>query len=124
MEQKKTNTNNNKNNNRKKKSYGGYQYHRGRSYQREPNLWKPGEPLTARDHAMLDVLVQKYNQLGYVPSQKEVPNARAIKKRFRIWKDAVAAAGLPINCMPAQSRKRQKKRDWEKRMQELLNWKM
>ena len=107
--------------NKKKKQRGGYCYYRGRSYQREPNLWKPGEPLTAKDQAMLSVLVRKYNQLGYVPSQKEVPNARAIKKRFRIWADAVAAAGLPIHCTPGQSRIRMKKREWEKRMQDLLS---
>lgn len=105
---------------KKKKQHGGYCYYRGHSYNREPNLWKPGEPLTQKDLDMLSVLVQKYNQLGYVPSQKEVPNARAIKKRFRIWADAVAAAGLPTNCTPGQSRIRTKKYEWEKRMKDLL----
>lgn len=119
MDQKKTN-NGNKNSSKKKKKRGGYCYHRGHSYNREPNLWKPGEPLTQKDQDMLNVLVRKYEQLGYVPSQKEVPNARAIKKRFRIWNDAIAAAGLPINCKSGQSRIRTKKYEWEKRMKDLL----
>lgn len=104
----------------KEKKKRGYCYYRGCSYNREPNLWKPGEPLTLKDRAMLDVLVRRYRQLGYVPSQKDVPNARAIKKRFRIWKDALLAAGLPVDDTPGQSRKRTKKHDWEKRMQEIL----
>lgn len=73
-----------------------------------------------KNQDMLSVLVRKYEQLGYIPSQKEVPNARAIKKRFRIWADAVAAAGLPTHCTPEQSRIRTKKYEWEKRMQDLL----
>ncbi len=105
----------------KKKKKTGYCYYRGRSYNREPNLWKPGELLTAKDQAMLSVLVRKYEQLGYVPSKKDVPNARAIKKRFRIWTDAVAAAGLPIHCASAQGRIRRKKQEWEERMQEILS---
>lgn len=93
----------------KKKQPGGYCYYRGHSYNREPNLWKLGEPFTQKDQDMLSVLVRKYEQLGYIPSQKEVSNARAIKKRFRIWADAVAAAGLPTHCTPEQSRIRTKK---------------
>lgn len=68
----------------KKKQQESCYYYRGRSYNREPNLWKPGEPLTQKDRDMLSVLVRKYNQLGYVPSQKEVPNACVIKECFRI----------------------------------------
>ena len=78
-----------------KKPKGGYCYRRGASHSREPNLWKPGEPLTSKDLDLLSVLQRRYRQLGYVPSQKEVPNAPAIKKRFRTWGDAIAAAGLP-----------------------------
>lgn len=106
---------------KKKKKTGGYCYYRGRSYNREPNLWRPGEPLTAKDHDLLSVLIRRYNQLGYVPSQREAPNARAIKKRFRIWNDAVAAAGLPTCHTSIQGRIRAKKQEWEDRMQEILS---
>lgn len=83
------------------------------------NLWKPGEPLTRHDQDLLSVLVRKYEQLGYVPAQREAPNAAAIKKRFRIWKDAVAAAGLPRQNSAQQAHIRMKKREWEKRINGL-----
>lgn len=83
------------------------------------NLWNPGEPLTKKDRDLLSVLVRKYEQLGYVPAQREVPNAAAIKKRFRIWKDAVAAAGLPRQNSPDQTHIRMKKQEWEKRINGL-----
>lgn len=97
-----------------KKRQGGYSYKRGASHSREPNLWKPGEPLTEEDLRLLGELRSVYRELDYVPSQKEVPGARAIKKRFRTWGEAIAAAGLPKYNDAAQVYRRQKKKQEEK----------
>lgn len=86
----------------------------------DPDLWKVGEPLTEKDEALLSVLKRTYKQLGYTPSQKEVPNAPAIKKRFRLWSDAILAAGLPKYSDIEQIRKREKKQAWEKRANDLF----
>lgn len=86
----------------------------------DPNLWKDGEPLTPKDEALLSVLRRTYEQLGYTPSQKQVPNARAIKQRFRLWSDAVRAAGLPKYNDIEQIRKREAKQSWEKRTNDLF----
>lgn len=93
------------------KRYTGYRTH-------DPRLWKRGEPLTEKDKDFLSVLVRTYKELGYTPSRREVPNAAAIKQRFRLWSDAIEAAGLPPYSDLQQIRIREAKRAWERRMQE------
>lgn len=93
----------------KGKRYSGYRLH-------NPSLWKPGEPLTKKDEELLSTLVRIYQQCGYVPAMKGVPNAAAIKMRFRTWKDALAAAGLPSMNDPEQQRRRQQKIQEERRV--------
>ncbi|MCI9470814.1 MAG: hypothetical protein HFH56_06315 [Lachnospiraceae bacterium] len=100
----------------KKRSWQNKRLHR----YNDPNLWKVGEPLTEKDERLLSVLKKTYKQLGYTPSQKEVPNAPAIKKRFRLWSDAILAAGLPKYSDIEQIRKREAKKAWEKRTNDLL----
>lgn len=79
---------------------------RRQQYLRQGNFWKRGEPLTAYDLEMLRPLLAKAKELGYTPTISEVPAAYKIKSRFRIWNDAVFAAGLPpLNDMD-QRRKR------------------
>lgn len=102
----------------KKKRQKGHCYKRGASHSREPNLWKPGEPLTQRDLDLLSGLQRAYRHLNYVPSQGEVPNAPAIKKRFRTWGEAIAAAGLPRYNDSGQTRLRQQKKQTEKEPEE------
>ena len=63
-------------------------------------------PLTEKDRALLRPLIAKANALGYTPLVSEVPSAHKIKDRFRCWKDAVTAAGLPSQKDPEQVRKR------------------
>lgn len=84
-----------------------------------PGFWKPGEPLTDKDRELLSVLVRRYRELGYTPSLKEVSNAAAVKRRFRLWSDAIEAAGLPRYNDLQQIRIREEKRDWERRMQKV-----
>lgn len=72
---------------------------------RDPNLWKPGEPLTKEDEELLSELKQKYKELGRIPSKRSVSNYRAVKKRFRIWSEALMAAGL----LPEDDAKQKKK---------------
>ena len=68
--------------------------------------WTPGEPLTAHDRKLLKPLLLKAAELGYTPSQAEVPYARRIKKRFCTWSNAVDAADLPWVNNPEQHKLR------------------
>lgn len=101
-----------------KKHQRGHAYKRGASHSREPNLWKPGDPLTEADLQLLSEIWIVYRQLDYVPSQKEVPGAKAIKKRFRTWGEAIAAAGLPRYNDAGQVYQRQKKQQEVKESEE------
>ncbi len=59
---------------------------------------------TDRDMEILKPLIDKARELGRTPSVSEVPSAALIKSRFRIWKNAVSAAGLPAMNDPEQVR--------------------
>ncbi len=102
----------------KKKRQRRHSYKRGASHSREPKLWKPGEPLTPTDLDLLSGLQGAYRHLNYVPSQREVPNAPDIKKRFRTWGEAIAAAGLPRYNDSRQMLLRQQKKQAEKDSEE------
>ena len=67
----------------------------GKEGRKGAQFWAEGQPLTDNDRLLLTPILVKAAELGYTPAKGEVPNAVHIKKRFRIWKDAVAAAGLP-----------------------------
>ena len=56
--------------------------------------WKPGQPLTDEDHELLKPILEAAQLLGHTPRVQDVPNADKIKKRFRIWKNALLAAGF------------------------------
>ena len=56
--------------------------------------WKPGDPLTDSDRELLQPLLDRARETGMTPTVKEIPSASKIKSRFRIWKNAVYAAGL------------------------------
>ena len=77
---------------------------------REGDFWSEGMPLTANDRALLQLLIEKAAELGYTPTISEVPNAGKIKKRFRCWKDAVSAAGLPSMREPEQIQRRMERK--------------
>lgn len=64
--------------------------------------WSPGMPLTEREHELLKPLLEKASELGRTPKVKEVPESGKIKTHFRLWKHALAAAGLPPLSEPAQ----------------------
>ena len=63
-------------------------------------------PLTDTDREILKPLIEKAAELGYTPAKAEVENSAKIKGRFRCWKDAVKAAGLPAVNDPEQVKKR------------------
>lgn len=69
---------------------------------RQGNFWQPGMPLTAQDEALLNILKARAVELGYTPLVSDVPQASRIKERFRCWKDAIQAAGLPSERDPEQ----------------------
>jgi hypothetical protein len=69
---------------------------------RQGNFWKEGIPLTDTDREILKPLIEKAAELGYTPAKAEVENSAKIKGRFRCWKDAVKAAGLPAVNDPEQ----------------------
>ena len=72
------------------------------------NQWTPGDPLDEKDNALLLPLKEKARELGRTPTVSEVPSSPQIKRRFRIWKNAVLAAGLPSLNSPEQAHLRQK----------------
>lgn len=57
--------------------------------------WELGQDLSEKDKEILRPLIEKAKQLGRTPTKSEVASAGLIKGRFRIWKNAVKAAGLP-----------------------------
>ena len=73
---------------------------------RQGNFWEEGMPLTDEDRKVLRPLIEKAVELGYTPAKAEVENSAKIKGRFRCWKDAVKAAGLPAVNDPEQARRR------------------
>jgi len=70
--------------------------------------WNPGDPLDARDHALLQPLKDKARKLGRTPTVSEVETAANIKRLFRIWKNAILAAGLPALATPEQIKLRER----------------
>jgi len=73
---------------------------------RKGNFWEEGMPLTDEDRKILRPLIEKAQELGYTPAKAEVANSAKIKERFRCWKDAVKAAGLPAVNDLEQAKKR------------------
>ena len=69
--------------------------------------WKPGDPLTDSDLELLQPLILSAQKTGLTPTTKEIPSASKIKSRFRLWKYAVAAAGLPSLNSAEQTQLRQ-----------------
>ena len=69
--------------------------------------WKPDEPLTEADRELLRPLIDKAREIGMTPTTREVPSSAKIKSRFRLWKYAVMAAGLPSLNSPEQVQIRQ-----------------
>lgn len=69
--------------------------------------WQPGQPLTPRDRALLRPLLDRARALGRTPEVSEIETSAAIKARFRIWKYAVLAVGLPAMNDPEQVRARE-----------------
>ncbi len=78
--------------------------------------WREGEPLTEQDRVMLQVVQQIYKKQGFTPSKREVPNAAALKRRFRTWTNVMKAAEIPLIKEPEQTRKRQASAAWKKTM--------
>lgn len=73
---------------------------------RRGNFWTEGRPLTEEDLELLKSLKKRADELGYTPLVRDVPEAGKIKARFRCWKDAIKAAGLPSEREPEQVAKR------------------
>ena len=69
--------------------------------------WKPDEPLSDADRELLRPLIEAAREIGMTPTTKEVPSSAKIKSRFRLWKYAVMAAGLPSLNSPEQVQLRQ-----------------
>lgn len=69
--------------------------------------WRPGDPLTQSDRELLQPLMDYAAKMGLTPTVKDIPTAAKIKSRFRVWKNAVLAAGLPSLNSYEQNRLRQ-----------------
>lgn len=69
---------------------------------RRGNFWTEGMLLTENDLSLLQMSKDRAAELGYTPWVSDVPDAGKIKGRFRCWKDAVKAAGLPSEKDPEQ----------------------
>lgn len=72
--------------------------------------WQPGDTLSEGDRALLQPLLLKAAELKRTPTVSEVDSAARIKARFRLWKNAVLAAGLPPLNDPGQTRLREKEK--------------
>ena len=83
---------------------------------RQGNFWHEGMALTEKDEVLLKYIKDRASELGYTPLISDVPESGKIKARFRCWKDAIKAAGLPSERDPAQVAKRMAAR--EKRLAE------
>ena len=73
---------------------------------RQGNFWHEGMALTEKDEVLLKYIKDKASELGYTPLISDVPESGKIKGRFRCWKDAIKAAGLPSEREPDQVLKR------------------
>lgn len=69
--------------------------------------WKIGDPVTQADLELLKPLIDMARETGMTPTTKEIESSAKIKSRFRLWKYAVMAAGLPSLNSPEQIRLRQ-----------------
>ena len=78
---------------------------------RQGNFWEEGMELTQADRELLRPLIERAKELGYTPPRAQVPGCEKIKARFRCWKDAVKAAGLPSLKAAEEVKKRMEKRD-------------
>lgn len=73
---------------------------------RQGNFWHEGMALTEKDEVLLKYIKNRASELGYTPLISAVPESGKIKRRFRCWKDALKAAGLPSERDPDQVAKR------------------
>lgn len=73
---------------------------------RQGNFWHEGMALTEKDEVLLKYIKDRASELGYTPLISDVPESGKIKARFRCWKDAIKAAGLPSEREPDQILKR------------------
>ena len=69
--------------------------------------WKPGQPLTEEDRELLRPLLDAARERGHTPRVQDVSNSAEIKTRFRTWKNALVAAGLPLYSAAEQEVLRQ-----------------
>ncbi len=84
-----------------------YNRRRWEAYHQGEKFWKRGDALTEKDRELLLPVIKAYEALGHSPSKKEVPDASALKERFRVWRDVLTAAGLPsMNSPENQGQKR------------------
>lgn len=83
------------------------------------NVWQPGDPITDADRALLKPIIEAAAELGFSPPLARIPNGGQIKKRFRIWNNALLAAGLPKMTDPNQTRLREQI-IWQKRYDQAM----
>lgn len=67
------------------------------------SYWSPDRALTDEEQEIQRPLIAKAKELGRTPTIREVPEAAKIKTKFRIWKLAIQAAGLPPLTDPEQT---------------------
>lgn len=78
--------------------------------------WQVGEPLTPQDMEILQPLIERAAELGRTPKVSEIASSARIKARFRLWKHALLAAGLPALNDPEQVRLREAERGDDSRL--------